>query len=164
MVHEKQPLCGVIIGNENFDTPNLHNLDGIDIDVEKMAKFLRAYGIHCNEERNIKAEEMTATLERLKRWDLSKYSGLIVTILTHGGEGNTLYGSDGKFVHLQKLADIYNSVNCKGLRDKPKIFITSACRGHKQDSAVSQGRRIPPSLRDSKCDSTATYGYVHIVI
>lgn len=155
MVHKELPLCGVIIGNEKFDKPNLHNLDGIDIDVEKMKTFLSTYGIHCNEERNIKAEEMTSTLERLKRGrDFSKYSGLIVTILTHGGEGNILYGRDGKFVYLQKLADIFNSVECKGLKDKPKIFITNACRGRKQDSAMSQGRRKSSSLRDSKCNST----------
>ena len=160
MVHEGLPLCGIVIGNEKFDERNLPNLDGIDIDVEKMAKFLRTYGVHFNEERDLKAEEMTAALERLKRWDFSKYSGLIVSILTHGGEGNTLYGSDGKFVYLQKLADIFNSVECKGLKDKPKIFITNACRGRKQDSAMSQGRRKSSSLRDSKCNST----YVHIVI
>lgn len=104
------------------------------VDVEKMRDFLSAYGIHCNVEENIKAKEMKDALIKLKRRNLSKYSGLIVTIMTHGGEGNTLYGADGKSIQLKELVEIFNSAECEGLKDKPKIFIMNACRGSRQDS------------------------------
>ena len=150
MIHKKQSLCGVIIGNEKF--PTLPKLDGMSVDVEKMRNFLSAYGIHCNIEVDVKAKEMKEALERLKRRGLSKYSGLIVTIMSHGGEGNTLIGSDGKSVQLKELAEIFNSAECEDLKDKPKIFIINACRGCRQDSVQRQGHQKSQKL-DSKCNS-----------
>ena len=153
MIHEGCPLYGVVIGNEKFDG-NLSDLDGMDTDVKRMVNFLQTYGIHCNDERNLKADEMIDTLERVKRRKFAQYSGLIVTIITHGGKGDTLCGSDGKPVRLQELAEIFNSVECKDLENKPKIFIISACRGPREDVAQSQGPPESQNLQDSKCNIT----------
>ena len=152
MICKKYPLYGVIIGNKKVD--GLPNLDGMDIDVKRMDDFLQIYGIRCNDERNLTADEMIDVLKRIRRRDFTKYSGLIVTIITHGGKGNTLCGSDGKPVRLQELAEIFNCVECKDLENKPKIFIISACRGSREDVAQSQGLPESQNLQDSKCNIT----------
>ena len=156
MIHKNNQLLSVIIGNENFGVPNLPKLDGLPADVEMVKNFLSNYGISSNEEIDAEAEDMKNILERLSRQDFSKYSGLIVTIMTHGGEGNKLYGKDGKTVQLKTLAELFNSVECKGLKNKPKIFIINACRGQKKDSAVSLGSQ-ESSLCDSKCNSKISF-------
>ena len=142
VVHKEQSPCGVIIANEHFD--NLPNLDGMGADVKKMRDFLSAYGIHCNVEKDANAKEMKEALIKLKRQDLS--NGLVVTIMTHGGKGNTLYGTDGKPVLLKELAEIFNSAECENI---PKIFIINACRGHKQNSVQRLGQQKSQKL-DSK--------------
>ena len=152
MICKQYPLFGVIIGNEKVR--RLRNLDGMDIDVERMDDFLRIYGIRCNDERNLTADDMIKTLERIRERDFTKYSGLIVTIITHGGKGDTLCGSDGKKVRLQQLAEIFNSEKCKDLKNKPKIFIISACRGSRISVAQSQGPPESQDLQDSKCNIT----------
>ena len=149
MIHKKNPLLSVIIGNENFDVSDLLKLDGVPADVEMVKNFLSNYGIHSNTEIDVDADDMKSILKRLSRRDFSKYSGLIVTITTHGGEGNVLFGKDGNAVQLKQLAEMFNSAECKDLKNKPKIFIIIACRGHKRDSALSLGSQ-EPSLRDSK--------------
>ena len=95
--------------------------------------------------RDVDAEDIKSILWRLSKRDFSEYSGLIVTITTHGRQGNVLYGQDGSTVQLKELAEMFNSANCKGLKNKPKIFIVNACRGNEQDNALSLSTQKPPS-------------------
>ena len=146
MIHKNQELASVIIGNENFDEgTDLCQLTGVPVDVRNVKEFLSLYGIHSNVDTDVDAEDIKRILQRLSKRDFSKYSGLIVTIITHGKEGNTLFGKDGKDVELKELAKLFNSAKCKGLKDKPKIFIINACRGGKQD-AVILGPEESPSV------------------
>ena len=155
VVHKKEPLMSVIIGNEIFnDSVKFCKLDGTPTDVEKMKDFLSIYGIQSSEYTDLNANDMTSTLESLSRQNFSKKcSGLIVTIITHGGEGNVLYGTDGQLVQLKELAKLFNSSKCKGLRDKPKIFIINACRGKEKDKAQSLGPHDSKlsNLSERKC-------------
>ena len=155
VIHKDHPLCGVIINIENFDTPSLMKRDGSAKDMKRIMGLLDTYGVEYNKEINITAEGMKDTLIKLKEWDLGSYSGLIVTIMTHGGVGNALFGKDGKTVQLKELAKIFSSAECEGLRNKPKIFIVNACRGSKEDIAERDSIQIPKdSLDDSKCVAT----------
>ena len=112
--------------------------------------LLTTYGIRSNIEEDVKADHMEGIFDRLSERDFSKCSGLIITIITHGGEGNVLYSKDCKPVQLKELAEKFNSAECKALKNKPKIFIINACRGSTKDGALSLGPQAP-SLRDSKC-------------
>ena len=58
-----------------------------------------------------------------------KYSCLIVFILTHGSDNGVLKGVDSKDTTVEQLSEIFNSEQCKHLRNKPKIFCIQACRG-----------------------------------
>ena len=151
MIHEDQPLYSLIIGNKNFNVPkNFCKLDGVPADIKMVKNFLDSYGIHSNIERDAKADDMKGILDRLSENDFSEYSGLIITIITHGGTGNVLYGKDCQPVQLKELAEMFNSAKCKALKNKPKIFIINACRGSTKDAAMSMDSQ-EPSLHDSKC-------------
>ena len=156
VIHRGHPLCGVIINIENFDT--LKKRDGSARDVKQIMDLLDTYGVQYNKEINSTAEGMKDALVKLKEWDLPSYSGLIVTIMTHGGAGNTLYGKDGRKVQLKELAKIFNSAECEGLRNKPKIFIVNACRGSKEDIAERDSIQMPEdSLDQSKYYQTSYF-------
>ena len=151
MIHKNQQLYSLIIGNENFDVPaKFCKLDGVPADIKMVENFLDSYGIHSNIEEDVDADDMKGILDRLSKKDFSKYSGLIVTIITHGGTGNVLYGKDCQPVQLKELAEKFNSAKCKALKNKPKIFIINACRGSTKDAALSMDSQAP-SLQDSKC-------------
>lgn len=152
MIHKGHPLCGIIINIKDFDDPDkLKKREGSDEDVKKMTELLNMYGVDLSKAKNVTAAGMEEALTNLKEWELSTYSGLIVTIMTHGGPGNTLYGRDGKKIQLKKLAQIFNSAECKDLKGKPKIFIINACRGHKENVAErdSDHDQIPQSSLDN---------------
>ena len=68
----------------------------------------------------------------------SNYSGLMVFIMTHGGEGGQLYGSDGEAVVTKDIATLFNASNCTVLHEKPKIFIIQACRGGEEDHGAKR--------------------------
>ena len=154
VVHKKKPLLSLIIGNENFDHPEKFcKLDGTPTDMENMKTFLNIYGIQGNEEVDVGADVMRDAVKRLSKRNFSKYSGLIVTIITHGGEGDVLYGTDGQSVQLKELAKLFNSSECRDLRNKPKIFIINACRG------IKQNRAVPLGPQDSKLSSLSDCKY-----
>ena len=82
----------------------------------------------------IKREEIKKMVLKVLEEPLSKkYHGMMVFIMTHGGEGGKLYGSDGEPVTVKDLATLFNASNCEVLSNKPKLFIIQACRGGDQD-------------------------------
>lgn len=52
----------------------------------------------------------------------------VFIILTHGNE-NGLCGTDGDYVPLTTLTEMFEPNNCPEMNEKPKIFLIQACRG-----------------------------------
>ena len=75
----------------------------------------------------------------------STYSGLLLFIMTHGTNGDMLYGSDGELVALDKLAAIFEADKCPALKDKPKIFILHYCRGPDEEPVHREATLYPSS-------------------
>lgn len=153
VIHKGRTLCGVIINNEKFNEgTGMSKRDGSTMDVKRMTELLNAYGVEFNKKFNVTAKGMKDALSEMKEWDLDAYSGLIVVIMTHGGKGNTLCGSDGRQVELKDLAKIFNSAECEGLKNKPKMFIINSCRGKGEDVTVQREGSQPPAAShdDSK--------------
>ena len=68
----------------------------------------------------------------------SSYHGVMVFIMTHGGEGGILYGTDGEFVAARDIAALFNASKCKQLIDRPKIFVIQACRGDEDEHGAKR--------------------------
>ena len=75
------------------------------------------------------------------------YSCLMVFIMTHGSNNGILAGRDSSETTVDKLAEVFNSEQCKELAGKPKIFIIQACRGGEVDEM-----RADDKSDDSKDD------------
>ena len=58
-----------------------------------------------------------------------KGKALIVIILSHGGEGDIVYGTDGGEVKMHDLQELFSAANCPFLKNAPKVFFFDACRG-----------------------------------
>ena len=153
VIRKERTLCGVIINIEKFDEgTGMSKRDGSAKDVKRMAELLNVYGVEFNRKINVTAKGMKDALSEIKDWDLDTFSGLIVVIMTHGGKGNTLCGRDGQLVELKDLAKIFNSAECEGLKDKPKMFIINSCRGKREDTAQRDSTQPPAASHDDSKD------------
>ena len=85
-----------------------------------------------------KSKGMKDTVLKILEKPLSAYHGLVVFIMTHGGEGGKLFGSDGKHITDEEIATLFNASNCPALIDKPKIFLIQTCRGDRDDQDATR--------------------------
>ena len=104
-----------------------------------------------------KNKGMKDTILKILEKPLSAYHGLVVFIMTHGGEGGKLFGSDGKHIAVEEIASLFNASNCPALIDKPKIFVIQACRGDRDDQgATRDGNHSVGNRSDTKCFNNGT--------
>ena len=61
-----------------------------------------------------------------------KYDGLMYFISCHGDSGGIIYDSQCDELPLVTIFDQFNNQNCIYLRNKPKIYWVSACRGSRK--------------------------------
>ena len=113
-----------------------------------------------------KSKGMKDTVLKILEKPLSAYHGLVIFIMTHGGEGGKLFGSDGKHITVEEIATLFNASNCPALMDKPKIFVIQACRGNRDDQdATRDGSRSVADRSDTKSfnDTNPSIGKLHKV-
>ena len=67
------------------------------------------------------------------------YDGLIYIISCHGGADDIIYDSEGEEYALPYLFEQFNNVNCKKLRNKPKIFVIDTDRREQEIEYFSVG-------------------------
>ena len=68
------------------------------------------------------------------------FNSLVVCFLSHGYNGG-IYGSDGEKVTIHEAQFFFNSQNCRGFHNKPKVFIVDACRVYDHNALqLIQGR------------------------
>ncbi|CAH1774650.1 unnamed protein product [Owenia fusiformis] len=118
----------VIINNQNFDdTSTLTNRSGSEQDAEILSKLFTKLGY----------DDMQKYLNNEAKQDYHNYCcSFVCAILSHGGEGNTIYGVDGDTMSVKDITLIFNNQNCEYLSGKPKIFIIQACQGNTKDTGA----------------------------
>ena len=60
--------------------------------------------------------------------DHTNYNCFVCAVLTHG-EGDIVYGVDGKTISLDELRNSIDGHSCPKLSGKPKLFFIQACQG-----------------------------------
>ena len=105
--------------------PPLH--DG-QKDEDRLKEVFTTLGFTVILHQNLKKIEMTKKLKECTTW---KHFGraLFVIILSHGGEGDVVFGTDGGEVKLHKLQEFFSAASCPSLENAPKLFLFDACRG-----------------------------------
>ena len=102
--------------------------------------------------KNDKTKKTVVTI--LEKPLSATYHGLMVIIMTHGGEEGKLYGSDGKDIKVKDVASLFNASNCSVLMDKPKLFVIQACRGGDSDSGAKMDSKEAATSNDKKGNPT----------
>ncbi|XP_077985432.1 uncharacterized protein LOC144440062 [Glandiceps talaboti] len=132
----------VIISNEKFDyNPNdpksqkLEFRQGTEVDVGKLDAVFKILQFNVLKWHNLSSHQMIQVLQSVGCMDHTKYSSLVVCILSHGAQGEVA-GSDGVTVSIQRLAEPFTAARCLGLIKKPKLFFIQACQGAKQQLGI----------------------------
>ena len=125
----------LIINNEKFKLKKMNRL-GTDKDARGLQDLFTYLGFSLHRHDNLTGDEMMAVLAEAATMNHSIFDCLIVAILTHGGEGNVLYGTDMKEIAVRDIINIFRADNCPSLAGKPKIILLQACRGALTDKGT----------------------------
>lgn len=82
---------------------------------------------------NLDIVRLTQVIKSIAKYDLKKYDGLVICILSHGDKG-VIYTSDSIPVSLEQIKVHFDGNNCRDLRQKPKLFFLQACQGQASKS------------------------------
>ena len=107
--------------------------------------------------QNLEANEIGYNVSRYSNSkDIEDYKGkaFVLIILSHGGAGDVVYGTDGEEVELHKLQECFYSTRCPSLAGVPKVFLIDACRGKKEEEGHSF---LTKAGDDKKSSETRTY-------
>ena len=148
----KSVPCGiaVIINNEEFISSSKRV--GTDKDAHGLEDLFTYLGFSLHRHDNLTGDKMMAALVKVADMNHSRFDSLVVAILTHGREGNVLYGTDNKTVAVRDVVNIFKADNCPSLAGKPKIIFLQACRGAMTDkgtTATSMADFMEDSLLDT---------------
>ena len=111
-----------------FNSRNLKDLDGGKDDEDGLNVLFTTLGFEVIVHQNITAKEMRSTVEEYSRMD-HKGRAFILILLSHGGEGDVVYGTDGGEVEVERLEQLFYTTSCPSLAGVPKVFLIDACRG-----------------------------------
>jgi hypothetical protein len=96
--------------------------------------------------RDLTADQIIDVLSETSKFEFpSNPNGIIIIILSHGGDNglicgkdyNNINGKESGFVTVSQIVNIFNDDNCPTLKAKPKMFFLSACRGGLRDRVKS---------------------------
>ncbi|XP_042530809.1 caspase-4-like isoform X2 [Dipodomys spectabilis] len=122
----------LIICNIKFDHHSLRY--GAEIDIRGMQGLLEDLGYTVTVERNLKAMDMESVLRAFAdRPEHSCSDSTFLVLMSHGTPhgicGTTHSNKTPDVLFYDTIYQIFNTCNCRGLRDKPKVIIVQACRG-----------------------------------
>ena len=115
-----------------FNSCNFEDLDGGKDDEDDLKVIFTTLGFNVMVYQNITANVMTSTVEEYSRKN-HKEAAFILIILSHGGEGDVVYGTDGGEVEVEQLKQMFHTTKCPSLIGVPKVFLIDACRGGKKE-------------------------------
>nr|CAB3227789.1 caspase-2 [Phallusia mammillata] len=129
----------LIISIDNFEeSACLDNRLGSNIDRCRLELVLRQLGFRVYILLDGTAKEIWGTLmEFATLEDHERLDCMITVVMSHGNNG-VFYGRDGKPVFIDPMLELFSNERCKGLQNKPKIFLFQSCRGDKPDKGVDE--------------------------
>ena len=142
----------------NFDNPKKFlNLDGGIEDAEALKNLFENLQFTVEVCPNLNAHYIR---EKVEEYSKKNHKGVfILIILSHGKEGDVVYGTDIGEVKVHELQEYFHTTSCHSLAGIPKVFLIDACRGGKSDKMYMHGVRGPSdtSYRIVKGTSAKTF-------
>ena len=115
-----------------FNSRNLKDLNGGNDDEDGLHVLFTTLGFTVIVHKDLTANEMRSTVEE---YSLMDHNGraFILILLSHGGEGDVVYGTDEGEVEVERLKQMFHTTKCPSLAGVPKVFLIDACRGGKEE-------------------------------
>ncbi|XP_066296246.1 caspase-3-like [Branchiostoma lanceolatum] len=126
----------LIINNKTF-SGRLNTRSGTDVDCANLQRLFQYLNFHVTVENNKSVEGIRHLLLQHSQLDHGNYDSFVLTILSHGVEGQ-IYGTDEHLLSVKEITTYFDNRNCKTLVGKPKLFFLQACRGDKMDRGIEQ--------------------------
>jgi len=126
----------LILNNETF-RPSLELKDrkGTDVDAANLYDVFKGLGFDVDVQNNVTAAKMLQDVSKIASEDHSKEDCFAMAILSHGGDGGLIYGTDAA-IDLDRLIQPLKGNGCSSLIGKPKIVFIQACRGNEFDEGT----------------------------
>lgn len=102
--------------------------EGSNVDRDKLAGVLEKFGFKVMHHENLKACEIQGLFDNLAQRTYEYPCVFVACILSHGNEGDVIFGSDDKPVVVSSLVDKMAN-DCRSLYEMPKLFFIQACKG-----------------------------------
>ena len=124
----------------NFDNPKKFlNLDGGNEDAEALKNLFENLQFTVEVCPNLNAHYMR---EKVEEYSEKPHKGaFVLIILSHGGEGDVVYGTDTGEVKVHELQEYFHTTSCRSLAGVPKVFLIDACRGGNHEKVYLHGHR-----------------------
>jgi len=130
----KRGFC-LIIDNLEFDIGRNFYRHGSRADAIQLHSVFSQLGFHVIHKRDQTEQQMNDAFDCIAaNPDLSSHDCFVIIILSHGMENGVIcakdYNSSGDgFVTDMQIINKFNNSNCPALKDKPKLYFFSCCRG-----------------------------------
>ncbi|XP_042883828.1 uncharacterized protein LOC122260554 [Penaeus japonicus] len=129
--NESHPRGALFLANyRSFSNPNTKSRLGSELDTKHILELFGQMGyshirviVDCTKE-----DTMIALRQFTEEKILMDVDSLVVVFMSHGSY-DFMCTSDGKIIQDQEIIELFNNVNCRALRGKPKYFIFQHCRG-----------------------------------
>lgn len=138
MDHKKRGKC-IIFNNKEFSKsttmPARHGSDFDALSVREIFRDLLQFDVDMHDNRT--TIEMLQIVAKAAAEESNHDSDcLALVILSHGGEGGVVYGTNG-IIKLEVLIEPLKGLGCPALIGKPKLIFIQACRGVQLDEGVN---------------------------
>uniref|UniRef100_A0A671LIN9 Caspase-1-like n=1 Tax=Sinocyclocheilus anshuiensis TaxID=1608454 RepID=A0A671LIN9_9TELE len=131
--HDRKRLA-LLINNVEFKS--LDDRTGADKDELSMEVLLKGLGYTVITLRDLSAQGMLAAIRDFAQREEHTESDSCFMVLMSHGDASGIYEED--IFPTDDIFNCWNTPNCAGLRDKPKIILIQACRGDKEGSVDVQ--------------------------
>ena len=138
-VYPSGKVLALIINEIHFDAmgeeETFQDRQGAEEDEAALMDTLELYNIEVRTKRNQTAMEIRQFICEVSMELNTKccpYAGLIVFVMSHGGQDNGqdfIVGKDNNKVYTAEVIDPFDNENCLGMSRKPKCFLLNFCRG-----------------------------------
>ncbi|XP_052095498.1 caspase-3-like [Mytilus californianus] len=123
-----------IINNVKFQVNKLSHRHGSEVDAENIKSLFTELHFDVVQKDNLTGQEMLKFLkEERDKVNWNTMECLILVIMSHG-ETTGIFGTDGQIVELKKITEMFESSQCSGLNEKPRLVFVQACRGENTES------------------------------
>ena len=117
----------------------LPKLESGEEDEKCLIEAFKNLGFIVKPHRDLNALQMRHMVKEYSRMD---HKGVfILIILSHGKEGDIVYGTDEGEVKVHKLQEMFYTEKCNSLAGVPKVFLIDACRGDKDEKGYDSSKQ-----------------------